>query len=262
MNALENKLNEILSGDVDISSKIVQICEDFNGNENVSLNAELQKELMIRLSTNKFEEEVWDKLLSILSPDDLTEEVLNYLIKNNISILTLCHMQLQDKWLVKLLAYDDAPLYTLAKRYYLSDKYSPHEFIQFYNQYLYSNHDISVYLLDLYRSADKRRLLIFLCSNNKEFEYKERLQWHIISDQVRVLTDNSAIASVYKEYPNVGIILNEIANNCFSAEEILKELSSVKGVEFAREIRKDSLITLGIKRITEQNTYSKFSEIK
>ncbi len=252
MNVIENRLIGILSGYDDIALEIIQICEDFCGNKKVALNAELQNELMIRLSTNKLEEEVWDKLLSILSPDDLEERVLNYLIQNNISLLTLCHMQLQDKWLLKLIAYDDAPLYTLAKRYYLSDKYSPHEFLQFYNQYLYSIHDITLYLLDLFVNADKRGLLIFLCSNNKEFEYKERLQWHKVADQVKGLTDSNAIASVYKEYPNVGTILNEIANNYFTSEEILLELSSIKGINSAREIRKNSLNTLAMKQIAEQ----------
>lgn len=252
MNVIENRLNEVLSKDGDVATEILQVCEDFNTDEMISLNYQLQNELIKRLSMNELEEDVWDRLLSIMLPDKLSEYVLNYLIQNRISLLALCHMQLQDQWLIKLIAYDEAPLYTLSERYYLSDKYSLLEFLQFYNQYLWNRDNVSLHLLDLYSKADKRGLLIFLCLNNKNFEQKERLHWYQVADQVRGITNGTDIESIYKEYQNVGIVLTEIASNYFTSKELLLELLSVKGILYANKIRKNSEKTLKLKQIIEQ----------
>ena len=252
MNTIENKLNEILSKDGDIATEILEVLEDFNTGEAVSLNSKLQNELKTRLSMNLMKEEVWDALLSIMQADELSEDVLNYLIRNHISLPMLCHMKLQDKWLMQLMAYDDAPVYTLARRYYLSDEYSSEDFLQFYNQCLRNKDDISLHLLDVYSQADKRGLLIFLCSNNKDFEHKERLQWYRVADQVRGITNSADITSIYKEYRNVGIVLTEIASNYFTPKEILLELVSVKGILYANKIRKNSEKTLKLKQMAEQ----------
>lgn len=249
---IENRLNAILSGNDDIAIRILHMCEELYTNEKVSLNSQLQNELRIRLMANKMEEEVWDRLLSIMSPNELSGNVLNYLIQNRISLQTLCHMQLQDEWLKKLIVYDDAPLYTLAVRYYLTDQHSVLEFLQFYDQYLCNRNDISLHLLDVYGNAHKRKLLIFLCSNHMKFEHREKLQWHQVADQVRGLTNSKDIEAVYKEYQNIGTVLIEIAINYFTPEEILLELSSIKGVTYASEIRKNSKNTLMLKQIVEQ----------
>ena len=252
MNVMESKLNEILSKAGDVSAEILQMCEDFTTDEMISLNFQLQNELRIRLATNKLEEEVWDRLLSIMSPNELSEDVLNYLIRNHISLPMLCHMQLKDKWLMKLMAYDDAPVYTLAERYYLSDEYSPEDFLQFYNQCLRNKEDISLHLLDIYGHAKKRGLLIFLCSNHKDFAYKEKLQWHRVADQVLKMTNSEDIQAVYEKYRKIGVVLIEIANNYFTPKEILLELVSVKGILYANKIRKNSEKTLKLKQMAEQ----------
>ena len=252
MNVMESKLNEILSKAGDVAAEILQMCEDFTTDEMISLNFQLQNELRIRLATNKLEEDVWDRLLSIMSPNELSEDVLNYLIRNHISLPMLCHMQLKDKWLMKLMAYDDAPVYTLAERYYLSDEYSPEDFLQFYNQCLRNKEDISLHLLDIYGHAKKRGLLIFLCSNHKDFAYKEKLQWHRVADQVLKMTNSEDIQAVYEKYRKIGVVLIEIANNYFTPKEILLELLSVKGILYANKIRKNSEKTLKLKQMAEQ----------
>lgn len=251
MNVIEIEISILLSGNGDIAAEILQMIEERRTNDNITLCPQIQNELMNRLAGNRFEEDVWDRLLSIMSPNELSEGLLNYLIQNQISLLRLCHLPLQDKWLMKLIDYDDAPLYTLAKRFYLSDQYSPLEFLQFYKQYLHSKNDISLHLLDVYRNAVKRRLLLFLCLNDKEFEDKEKLQWYQIADQVRGVSNSKDITCIYKEYLNVGIVMTEIASNYFTSEEILLELSSAKGIQHASEIRKLSKNTLRLKRIAE-----------
>ena len=252
MTVMESKLNEILSKAGDVAAEILQMCEDFTTDEMISLNFQLQNELRIRLATNKLEEDVWDRLLSIMSPNELSEDVLNYLIRNHISLPMLCHMKLQDPWLMQLMAYDDAPVYTLAERYYLSDEYSPEDFLQFYNQCLRNKEDISLHLLDIYGHAKKRGLLIFLCSNHKDFAYKEKLQWHRVADQVLKMTNSEDIQAVYEKYRKIGVVLIEIANNYFTPKEILLELLSVKGILYANKIRKNSEKTLKLKQMAEQ----------
>jgi hypothetical protein len=252
MNAAERRLREILLEDGDIAVEVLQMCEDLDIGETISLNSVLQNELRKRLAKNPLEETVWDCLLPIIKPDELSEEVFLYLSENRISLLTLCHMQLRDEWLMKLTEYDDAPVYTLAKRYYLSDKYSSLDFFEFYNQYLRGRDDISLYLLDIYGKVDKRGLLIFLCSNNEKFEDTERLQWYRVADRVQGLTSGADIQSIYKEYQTVGVVLLEIANNYFTPKEILLELLSVKGILYANKIRKNSEKTLKLKQLAEQ----------
>ena len=254
MNVMESKLNEILSKAGDVAAEILQMCEDFTTDEMISLNFQLQNELRIRLATNKLEEDVWDRLLSIMSPNELSEDVLNYLIRNHISLPMLCHMQLKDKWLMKLMAYDDAPVYTLAERYYLSDEYSPEDFLQFYNQCLRNKEDISLHLLDIYGHAKKRGLLIFLCSNHKDFAYKEKLQWHRVADQVLKMTNSEDIQAVYEKYRKIGVVLIEIANNYFTPKEILLELVSVKGILYANKIRKNSEKTFKLKQMAGRSS--------
>ena len=153
---------------------------------------------------------------------------------------------------LKLMAYDDAPVYTLAERYYLSDEYSPEDFLQFYNQCLRNKEDISLHLLDIYGHAKKRGLLIFLCSNHKDFAYKEKLQWHRVADQVLKMTNSEDIQAVYEKYRKIGVVLIEIANNYFTPKEILLELVSVKGILYANKIRKSSDKTLKLKQMAEQ----------
>ena len=246
-----HRLNEILSRDCDVATEVLQMCEDFNIDEMLSLNLRLQNELRKRLETSPWEEAVWDCLLPIMNPNEFSEDLLHYLIQNHISLLTLCHVELPDKWLMKLMAYDEAPVYTLAKRYYLSDKYSPVDFFEFYNQYLRNRDDVALHLLDIYGKADKRGLLIFLCSNNEKFKDKEKLQWYRVADKIKGITNSTEIQSIYKEYQTVGIVLAEIATNYFTPNEILLELLSVKGILYANKIRKNSEKTLKLKQFAE-----------
>ena len=49
------------------------------------------------------EDDVWDQLLSMLSPNNIPDEVLEYLIEKKIALMQLCHMDLSDKWLEKFI---------------------------------------------------------------------------------------------------------------------------------------------------------------
>ena len=55
------------------------------------------------------EEKIFDIPIS-----EFTDEILEYLIDNKIAITELSHIELPEKWLVKLIKYDSMPLYRLA----------------------------------------------------------------------------------------------------------------------------------------------------
>ncbi|MBQ6707603.1 MAG: hypothetical protein IJM97_01485 [Clostridia bacterium] len=198
------------------------------------------------------EDDVWDQLLSMLSPNNIPDEVLEYLIEKKIALMQLCHMDLSDKWLEKLSEYDDAPIYTMFKRYYLSDNYSEEDFANFYQKYISAKYlYISMHFLGLYTEAKKRKLLLSLCANDDEIEDKNELELYMIAEQIKTTTDEKAILKAYEKYNDVGIVLQSIAKNHFAPCVILSELCSIKGVKNAASIRKISKETLKTKQSTK-----------
>ena len=163
-------------------------------------------------------------------------------------------MPLDDKWLFKLINYDDAPLYTLSKRYYLMNKYSDSDFVQFYNQYLFCKQEILQNLLERNRDANRRKLLMFLCLHDERIDDKSQIQYHQVADEIRISLESHVIVNAYEKYRTNGIVLREIADNYYTPSEILNKLSVIKGVSFANEIRRKSKITLQIKNNMNQQT--------
>ncbi len=251
----EFQMDELLKKDGDISKEIVDLIDLYNGEKyNYKLSSNIQHKIMNKL-TNVTQEEVWDRVLSSLSSSEISGEIIEFLIKNKICLQTLCHMDLSDKWLLKLIDYDDAPLYTVAKRYFLSDRYSSYEFAKFYCKYLCKYDYISIHLLELYKNSPKRELLIYLCFNNGSFSEKETLNHQKLSTQIKMMTNTEEISSVYGMYSEVGDVLLSIANNYFTPKEILEELCSIKHVKYASKIRMLSKDNLKIKEIQfEGNT--------
>lgn len=252
MNELENKIEQILSYSGDVSHLLLQTCNLADKNKKTTLNCKIQATLRTRLSESENEEDVWNELLDLIFPDDLSDETFAYLLKREMCIMTLCHMPLRDEFLSKLTKYDDAPVYLLAQRYYLSSEYSLEQFAWFYHRYLSDREDISLHLLDIYGYTEKRNLLIYLCSRKTSFARKNELCLHMIADKIRVLTDSKEISELYHEHENDGLILAEIASNYNTSEEILKILSEVKNVRQANIIRKRSQTTLMTKKICEK----------
>lgn len=243
MNEIENTLHALLSESGDIGQKLLQICHALNREEKVYINSGLQEELCTRLSGHEYEEEAWNELLAILLPNELSENVFNYLFRSKISLIMLCHMPLRSELLKQLIRFDDAPLFLLAQRYYTNET-SAEDFTSFYYQYLHDRDDVSLYLLDICGRTDKRALLIRLCHEKATFLDQEKLNWHQVADSVREMTNSQEIVELYRKYQNIGIVLVEISANCSTPSELLSELSVVKGIPHAREIRNNSMHAL------------------
>ncbi len=247
MDSFENIINELQETDEDNMDFILNKMKYLEKTDKKEISPEILHRLIIRLDLNPKREELWNCLLSYLIPEKIPNEMIEYFIKNKVAIMQLCHMELQDKWLKKLAVYDDAPIYTLAKRIFLSDNYSDLDFVDFYQQYLDNKSDVSSYLLDSFEDATKRNLLIYLCFQNDEFENKEKLEWYSIAEQLKNMTDEGQITEMYEKYQDVAVILCSIAGNLFTSKDILLKLSKVKGINGANEIRKSSNKSLRLK---------------
>lgn len=248
MEQFEQMLKAMLKSSNDISTTIIECIGSCSANANIVLSNACWQELISYINGNEHEEDVWEKLLSCVSAEQIPDEIICYLIQKKYALMSLCHLPLADKWLKQLIAYDDAPMYTLAQRQFLNDQYSFSDFICFYKEFLYENDDIALYLLEMYKNAKKYDLLLFLCSNNQYFNNKEKLQWYIVANQIKTTTDPQMIADKYKEYQKVGVVLLSIVHNYFAPNDILVELASLKGIANAAKIRKISEETLKLKK--------------
>ena len=248
MDSFENIVNELLETDGSNEDFILNKMESLENTDKKEILPEVFYQLIIRLDSHPKREEIWNWLFSYLMLEKIPNEMMEYFIKNKIAIMQLCHMELQDKWLKKLAVYDDAPIYTLAKRIFLGNNYSDLDFVDFYQQYLDDKGDISIYLLDTFEDAKKRNLLLYLCLQNDKFEYQTKLEWYSIAEQLKNMTNEEQITEMYKKYQDVAVILLSIAGNLFASDEILLELSTLKGLKGANEIRKRSIKVLRLKK--------------
>ena len=199
----------------------------------------------------QIDEETWECILEKVD-FELPNVVFDYLIDNELAIMSLCHMSLLDEQLKRLVSFDDAPLYTLAKRYVTLDKYTDYDFISFYNEYLSFNDVLCIHLLDIYNNSSKRNLLISLCDENDNFIYKDVIQEYKISNMMRGETSSEMISKIYSEYKQSSIVLLAIAGNLNTPYSILEELSLISGIKNAKSIRNLCLNTIKqLQKITE-----------
>ena len=247
MTSVDNEIVKIIAGG-DIAIGLLKFLDGFETGEELFISCQIQNELIACLADDEYEEEIWNQLLSIMPVKTISDKLIQHCIRSKIALVAICHMPLDDKWLLELTDYDDAPIYTLSKRYYLLDKYSDFDFVKFYNKVLFCKHEILQYLLEKYRGANRRKLLIFLCLSDERIEDKSQVKYHQVADWIRTLSDSRMISSAYEKYCMSGIVMREIADNYYTPNEILNKLSVIKEISFANEIRKKSKNTLQIKK--------------
>ena len=169
------------------------------------------------------------------------------------ALVTLCHMELSNERLVKLMKYDDAPIYKLSERYFVSNNYSDKDFILFYNKHLSDKEDISLFLLEFFTNSSKWDLLMYLCYENSNFINKKILEEYSVARKIQSEISSDMIMLIYEKYQESSIVLLSLAKNLFSPNFILNKLSTIKLVNNAKEIRKNSLITLRIKSMVTKS---------
>lgn len=197
------------------------------------------------------EEKIFDIPIS-----EFTDEILEYLIDNKIAITELSHIELPEKWLVKLIKYDSMPLYRLAYKYYIDDNFSKEKFAEFFRQYLKDSPDIVSTLLNLSEGRLKRRELIELCMESNNNCIRKYGESYSLADYVKNLNDPIKILMCYRENSDNSIIVKEVAKNIFTPAELLIILEQIKKVKDAKSIRilaKENLRRLKKKKCRVRN---------
>ena len=215
------------------------------------LSDEEQKQL-IPLFKNSEEEDLWDLLLNHMDCSCLSDDVIQYLFQNKIALISLCHLPLKDKWLKKLIPFDEEALIQLSERFYLSDSYSDFSFAEFYCRYLSKSESCIRLLLDHYDNSPKRELLLYLCKSDPGFQ--QFICPYVIADSVSKCADPDKIRKIFNECQQNPIILMKIANNYFSPEDVLSELTKTKNCASASSIRQLSKHTMEIKTMVSKDT--------
>lgn len=203
----------------------------------------------VKMDEKNKDEQMWDEILECINPDEVSDDFFEYLLSNEISIMTLCHMKLKDEWLFKLVDYDDEPIYTLAERYYLGNEYTIRDFISFYKKYLMKQPNICLWLLQIEATDDKKKLLQYL--NNYYQSSCDAVRKALLGEYVKNCMDSEEIENIYYQHIHEGVVLVAIAGNLYTPLEILSELTYASGVQFASKIRKCSRETLMIKKLVE-----------
>ncbi len=89
--------------------------------DNFRVSEKLLLELQSKFKLNdKQSIEFWRELIFRVSADDLTDEIIEFLSQNAITAEALAHLDLSDKWLLKLGEKYTEALQTYVLRYYTS----------------------------------------------------------------------------------------------------------------------------------------------
>lgn len=231
--------------------EMIQALDSLPQGTMLQIDSTIQEDILHRLSHSQCEEAIWSKLLPLIEPKRISDMVLSHLIRHKMLLLDLCHMELSDRWLKELSIFDEMPVYTLAKRYYLTESYTDGDFIDFYHRFLHAQIDIILFLLDNYLDSCKRSLLIYLCQ--RFHPVNEAIAKRILAERVRNSLDHSEIKAYYEEYKADGVILLAIAGNLYTDIDILQMLSQIKSVSFANSIRQKSKETILLKKIIDKH---------
>ena len=229
---------------------IIRVLDDLPSDTVLSIDTDDQDKIMNHLIGTPKEEHVWEKLLLLLNPGQVSDNVVEYLIKKKMLLTELCHMELSDHWLKELIPYDQMPLFTLTRRCYLSNDYSFDEFITLFNDYLCDHPETIIELLTNYPNALKRSLLIHLCKETQA-DSNKKIAFCLVADKIRSSRDPEEIQKDYENYSDEGYLMLEIAKNVYSNAHILNELSKAKNIQFASIIRRVSRETLAKKKKTQ-----------
>ena len=197
---------------------------------------------------------VWKVLIGQLLPDDLPDEVLNYLIENKICLNGLCHMKLADKWLLKIFDVDnscDEALLTVGQRYF--DSRTEEEFVTFIDAY--RNKTLYYYLLKKIlivktytkNILNKSELLIdaackVFVTDYSVIELAKQLKSYI---KLLFTTNEADFVQAYNDKAPLDLLAISLNPKC--PKNILSKLSETSGIKYAKIIRENS-----IKRLTQK----------
>ncbi len=189
------------------------------------------------IALSDLNEETWDEIASEIPEEMLTDEVLEYLVSNELGVISLAHRKLPEKWLIKLSRFDTMPMYTLAYKYYLNDEISEKEFVDFFERYLGRYPDIVSLLLRIYEQSSKRTILIELCKKSENICLQEYGRDYGLAENVKKLKSSAELSKIYEANRNNPVVLKAIAGNRFTDPAVLEELTRIQKINGAKSIR-------------------------
>lgn len=178
-----------------------------------------------------------EEQLSSVPIVEFTDEILEYLISNEIALMQLAHMDLPEKWLIRLIEYDSMPVYRLAYKYYVDKRKSSEDFVRFCSQYLVKCPEIASILLDEKGEKLKKSELIKLCIESDNSYLQELGKSYALAEHVESLHDTIEISKLYKQNINNSIVLKAVAGNGFTSLNTLLELEKIQKLNGAKLIR-------------------------
>lgn len=194
--------------------------------------------------------EFWETIVPMISPNSFSEKLLSYLYSERIAIMELCHKEWSDKWLEKFAEFDDAPLYTLIKRYFLENKYSEEQFIRMAKKHIISNDHLFAYILDMYPFSGKLLRLLQLGMLHGEKKVQDLVESYLNAVRCATTVSPIEIANIYEKYKTDFRVLLGVASNPFSPMDILQTLTRISDCKKAKEIRIRSARTLSVAKET------------
>ncbi len=206
-----------------------------------NIDERLLDEIIFKLNSRKERDCFWESILDFLSPESFNS-VFEYLVDEDIAVCKMGHMDLEDDKLEILSGYVEEALFTLAKRIYKGKQYSVDEFCD-----LLKKHDTGVILdqllLVIPNNDEKKKALYYFYSQKEEYGSKII---ELINVEKLIVTEN--IDEIQKAFESKNYLFYlAISKNLFTPSDILEELSKIKGMKFASEIRTNSQNTKRIK---------------
>ena len=177
-----------------------------------------------------------EKILNI-PVEEFSDDVLEFLLSNEISVIGLAHMDFPEKWLIRFMQYDSMASYRLVHKYYTDEECSETKFLDFVKQCANTYPDIVLNLLEFSEDNRKRRILLKACMESDNSNIRECAKSYALAEQVKILKDENEIAKIYCEKKADSIVQKAIAENSFAPLKILNILTEVKDIKGAKSIR-------------------------
>lgn len=195
--------------------------------------------------------QIWALILDQISEDYLNDDILGFLLDNNIHLVALSHLSLSSEWLLKIFEKDNScveALETVSLR--LLDCEGNTEYTAFIDKY--KN-------IQLYEFLLKHIIHINISSYDRIKKYK-----HLLNNIFMVFDSGSAIVELAKKiekYLHIIQCSNEselhnalnsydywqliaLSKNENCSTDILNELVTIKGLKFSKLIKRNALYTL------------------
>jgi len=156
------------------------------------------QEFLKKYEINPYAEDCFameEKLLSV-PVEEFSDEVLEFLISNEIGIMGLAHLDFPEKWLIRFMKYDSMAAYRLAHKYYTDEKCSEAKFLDFLKQCANTYPDIVLNLLAFPECSHKRQILIKACVESDNSDIRECAKSYASAEAVKNLKDECQIAKI------------------------------------------------------------------